>query len=272
MPHALSRFLVRHPGLIAFALLLLAAFAGVGAQHFRIDASSDALVVETDPALATWRAMNARYGGGDFLVVTFEPATPLFEDEALKTLDALRGELAAIDGVDSVTSLLDVPLLRSPPVPLDALSASVRTLRDPDTDRTLAMQELLTSPLFRNLLLSPDGNTTALQVTLARDFAYEEKLAARQRWLERALKHPLTPEEADARDRARTELDAYKPVAAARQAALVDAVRKTVERFRSEATLHLAGVPMIADDMLRFVRSDLERFGLGVLTPCWWAP
>ena len=255
------------PILGGLAMLLLGAvlLAALGAQQFRIDASSDSLVVETDPALATWRAMNDRYGSGEFLVVTFEPDAPLFEARALRTLGALVESLRAVDGVEAVQSLLDVPLLKSPPVPLDTLSDGVRTLRDPSTDRALAQKELLESPLFRNLLLSPDGQTTALQVTLSPDNTYEALLAERQRWLLEAQNRSLTPEEERTRGAAVAALEAYKPQAAARQAVLVAAVRDIVAEYRNGATVHLAGVPMIADDMLRFVRNDLERFSLGVL-------
>ena len=265
MPHAIARFLISHPRGLALLLLGAVLLAVLGGQHFRIDASSDSLVVETDPALATWRAMNARYGSGEFLVVTFEPETPLFETPALTTLAQLVEALRAVDGVEDVQSLLDVPLLKSPPVPLDALSEGVRTLRDPTTDRALAQKELLESPLFRNLLLSPDGQTTALQVTLSPDNTYETLLGERQRWLLEAESRSLTLAEEEARSAAVAALDAYKPQAAARQAALVAAVRTIVAQYRSSATVHLAGVPMIADDMLRFVRNDLQRFSLGVL-------
>ena len=265
MPHAIARFLISHPRGLALLLLGAVLLAALGGQQFRIDASSDSLVVETDPALATWRAMNARYGSGEFLVVTYEPNTPLFETPALTALAQLVEALRAVDGVEEVQSLLDVPLLKSPPVPLDALSEGVRTLRDPTTDRAFAQKELLESPLFRNLLLSPDGQTTALQVTLSPDDTYETLLGERQRWLLEAESRSLTLAEEEARSAAVAALDAYKPQAAARQAALVAAVRAIVAQYRSSATVHLAGVPMIADDMLRFVRSDLERFSLGVL-------
>ena len=265
MPHAIARFLITHPRGLALLLLSAVLLAVLGAQNFRIDASSDSLVVETDPALATWRAMNARYGSGEFLVVTYEPNTPLFETPALTALAQLVEALRAVDGVEEVQSLLDVPLLKSPPVPLDALSEGVRTLRDPTTDRALAQKELLESPLFRNLLLSPDGQTTALQVTLSPDDTYETLLGERQRWLLEAESRSLTLAEEEARSAAVAALDAYKPQAAARQAALVAAVREIVAQYRSSATVHLAGVPMIADDMLRFVRNDLQRFSLGVL-------
>ena len=131
MPHAIARFLISHPRGLALLLLGAVLLAGLGAQQFRIDASSDSLVVETDPALATWRAMNARYGSGEFLVVTYEPATPLFETPALTALAQLVEALRAVDGVEDVQSLLDVPLLKSPPVPLVHFGEGVRPPGNP---------------------------------------------------------------------------------------------------------------------------------------------
>ena len=208
--------------------------------------------------------MNDRYGSGEFLVVTFEPDAPLFEARAQGPLEPLWNRCAPWTAWRPCRACL-TSLLKSPPVPLDTLSDGVRTLRDPSTDRALAQKELLESPLFRNLLLSPDGQTTALQVTLSPDNTHEALLAERQRWLLEAQNRSLTPEEERTRSAAVAALEAYKPQAAARQAVLVAAVRDIVAEYRNGATVHLAGVPMIADDMLRFVRNDLERFSLGVL-------
>jgi predicted RND superfamily exporter protein len=265
MPRSYSALVIDRPWLTIALLLLLGGLALWGARDFRLDASSDSLVVETDPELAEWRRMNARYGTSEFLVVTFEPPGDLLGDASLAELGTLREELAAVEGVDSVLSVLDVPLLRSPPAPLSELAENVRTLESPDVDRELAREELTTSPLYRNLIVSADGEATALQVNLEPDTRYAELLERRNALLLKRDDEGLSEAEAQDLEAARAALDAYKPEAAARQARLVEAVRAIVERHRNGAELHLAGVPMIAHDMLRFVRDDLATFGVGVV-------
>lgn len=265
MPRSYSALVIDRPWLTIALLLLLGGLALWGARDFRLDASSDSLVVETDPELAEWRRMNARYGTSEFLVVTFEPPGDLLGEASLAELGTLREELAGVEGVDSVLSVLDVPLLRSPPAPLSELAENVRTLESPDVDLELAREELTTSPLYRNLIVSADGQATALQVNLEPDTRYAELLERRNSLLLKREDEGLSDAEAQDLEDARAALDAYKPKAAARQARLVEAVRAIVERHRNGAELHLAGVPMIAHDMLRFVRDDLATFGVGVV-------
>jgi hypothetical protein len=175
-------------------LLLIAALVAVSAwqaRSFRLDASSDSLLLEEDESLRYYRTVRARYGSDDFLIVTYTPAAALFDPETLADLGRLRDELSALKRVDSVTSILDVPLIRSPPVSLSELQKQVPTLESPGSDKTLARQELLTSPLYRNLLISPDGGTTALQINLHRSTQYSQLLERRSALREERLQQPL---------------------------------------------------------------------------------
>ena len=121
-------------------LLTVAVFYGSG---FSFDASSDTLVVEGDPDLATYLEVSATFGGDDFLLLTFTPHEgDIFDPDNLATLDMLAARLAAVPGVRDVFSILDAPLLKSPPVPLTELAAGFRTLRSADVDLDLAAAEL----------------------------------------------------------------------------------------------------------------------------------
>ena len=210
------------------ALLLAAGYA----SRFSFDASADTLVVQDDPDLALYREISAVFGGDDFLLVTFTPHEgPLLSMANVRLLAELQDRLGAIEGVTSVFSVLDAPLLKSPPVPLDELAEGFRTLLSPDTDRALAVEELSGSPFFRELLISADGRTAALRVELIPLPALERENTAERR-------RPL-----------------------AERAALIEAVRRVRGEFANRATLHLGGVPMIAADMIAFVKSDLAVFG-----------
>jgi predicted RND superfamily exporter protein len=265
MPGPYSALVIERPWLTIALLLALALGAAWGARDFRLDASSDSLVVETDPDLAKFRRMNERFGTSEFLVVTYEPEGDLLSEDALDTIARLRDALATVEGVSSVLSVLDVPLLRSPPAPLSELAENVRTLQSPGVDLALAREELTTSPLYSNLIVSPDAQATALQVNLEPDSLYVALLDRRNGLLVQREERALSEAEAQTLAETSAALDAHKPVAAARQARLIADVRAIVARFEEGAELHLAGVPMIADDMLRYVRNDLTTFGLGVL-------
>jgi len=233
-------------------------------QQFELDASADSLVLEDDQDLRYYRAIRARYGSDDFLFVTFTPKEELFSEPVLERLKGLRDELRALDQVESVTTILDVPLIDSPRMGLNELSQHIRTLEQASTDRQLARREFLTSPLYKSLLLSPGGETTALKVELKRDEEYETLLTQRESLREKELRTDLTAEETRALDRVSEEFAELSVQLQEREQQSIADVRRVLARHASAAEIHLGGVPMIASDMIDFVRGDIRVFGIGV--------
>ncbi|MEX1666859.1 efflux RND transporter permease subunit [Zhongshania arctica] len=232
----------------------------------KLDASADALVLEGDTSLEYYREISKRYGSEDFLLVTYQPNSDLFAPEQLKTLDELRGRMAALPNVSSVNSILDVPLLQSPRVSLGQVTGGdIPTLRTPGIDIELVKQELATSPIYKSLLTSADGRTTALQVNLQRDERYFELLDERDALRLKADKNTLTDAEHTELATLETSFADYTAEVHERQAKLVAQARTIVNDYRGDATVFLGGVPMIAVDMIAFVKSDLRVFGTGIL-------
>jgi len=265
MPRLYTTLVIDRPWMALTVLLMLAVVAAIGARDFRLDASSDSLVVETDPDLAVWREVSERYGGGDFLLVTFTPARDLLAPESIATVSALRDRLADVEGVASVLSMVDVPLLRSPPAPLADMADNIRTLTSEDVDLELAREELTTSPLYRELLVSADGRSTAIQVNLETNPHYTRVITARNELLIQRQRDGLDDGERTRLAELQAELEQLRRAAGSRQQRLVAEVRAVVDDFRNDDILFVGGVTMIADDMLSFVRGDLRTFGIGVL-------
>ncbi len=174
MTHALSRVYHRivlgHPIGVLVALSLLFLFFSYHVKDFKLDASADSLLLEDDKDLELFRKIAKRYAIKDFLVVTFTPHVDLFSPESLKQLRKLRDAIKLLDRVDSVVSLLDIPLLEISEVKLSEITVdSIKTLEDPAVDTKKAKKEVLESPVYRDLILSADGQTTALLVNLKTD-------------------------------------------------------------------------------------------------------
>jgi len=260
-----DKLVLRRPRLVVLVLLLVCGCLACRIKDFRLDASADSLVLEHDEDLKYFRGINERYGTGDFLLVTYAPKGGLFSDQALAGLGTLRDQLSRLDRVSSVVTILDVPLLRNPPAPLKDLKANIKTLESPDVDKTLAKAELAQSPIFRNLLVSPDMQSTALQVNLERDETYYDLLKRRAQLRDKEHEGTLTPE-------GRAELDEVSAQYALHKRQMdrdrhqdIRAVRQVMDRSRAAAELFLGGLPMIADDMVSFIRNDLKVFGFGML-------
>lgn len=262
-----ERLVLHRPAVVLTTLMLLLALALLQFPKIRIDASADSLLLKGDPALEYFREISRRYSAEDFIVVTWQPNAPLLSDASLEPLGAMVDELRALDGVSSVVSVLDVPLLQSPPVGLGRVTSDepLPSLKDAELDRELALKEFTTSPLYSDLLVGAGGKVTAVQVNLNRiegdaDLVRERedlRKAEGEGSLDAAGKARLAEVERAVKRRTAELLET--------QGRLVRSVRDVVAGYRDHAGIFVGGVPMIAVDMVAFVRSDLVTFGSAIL-------
>ncbi len=260
-----DKLVLDRPVLTLLWLLLITGFFGWYVQDFELDISADSLVLEHDEDLKYYRSVLARYSSDDYLIVTYSPKGDLFDASTLDDLRKLHDSLAAVDRVETVVSILDVPLLQSPPMDLSELQQGIRTLESPDTDIELAKRELTESPLYRNRLVGEGGDTTALQVNFRRDPTYLRLRNERDALREKRLETELTPAETQELERLSGEFKRYSTELMAQEEAAIASIRAILDRYRDRAELHLGGVPMIVVDMMDFVRHDIRVFGLGVI-------
>jgi predicted RND superfamily exporter protein len=246
-------------------VLLITGFFGWFVPDLKIDISPDSLVLEHDQALRYYYSIRARYGSDDYLIVTYTPKRGLFEADTLADLRKLHDSLAAIERVESVMSILDVPLVQSPPTSLEELEQHIRTLADPDTNLALAERELRNSPLYRDRLVGATGDTTAMQVVFRRDPKYESLRKSRDALREKELEAQLTPGEAAELESFTNEFKRYKAELMAQEEADIARIRAILDQYRDRAELHLGGKPMVVADMVDFVRHDIKVFGIGVV-------
>lgn len=254
---------LNYPLYILAVVLLLAALVYPYLNAFRFDASADSLVARGDPALAYYEKVSDIFGGEGFLFFTYEPLEqPLFSNQSLHEIATLQNKISELDNVSTVRSLLDVPLLRNPPVPLSELTDNIKTLRDDSADMDLARQELTNSPFFRNLLVSPDGEITAMRIDLAASDRLEE-IDAELETLRQSSESDTTRQ----KEIRRLEIErrsAYLEFTNAR-AATIDSIRQIQGELDEDIVAHVGGVPVVAADMIRYVRQDIANFGVAVI-------
>jgi predicted RND superfamily exporter protein len=262
-----DRWILSHAGWVLLIILALLLALATQLDELQIDASADSLVLEGDADLDYFRQVSSNYSAEDSLLVTYQPIGDLLGEESLATLKSLRNALRDVSGVSSVTSILDVPLLQSPPIALTDIGdeEGLPTLENMGVDLEMVRREFRDSPIYGQLLVSADGRTSVIQINLERDERDIKLLQRREllRALEAAgeLTDQQEPELAEA-ERAYKE---HAAISNERQSLLVEEVRGIVEEYRNRAQLFVGGVPMIAADMVSFVRSDLVTFGAGIL-------
>ena len=264
-----SIFVIKNPLLILSAVLLVILIASQGITNFKLDASSDALVLEGDESLKTYRENEKEFGDSSFLIVTFKPEFELFSYQSLNQLSQIEESLSKLDGVDSVLSLLDAPIFFQPKVGLTEVADNLKDLRTEGIDLSKAKQEIINNPIYRDLIISKDGSTTAMQIVLRGNDEYDLLITDRYRILDiLKSKEPITNETKtllqDDLESINKRISELNDNESNFNSSLVSEIRSILDVHRNNATLYLGGPAMITSDMMEYIRSDLVVFGVAV--------
>ncbi len=262
---AYDALVLRNPKLVLVVLLSILVFFGYHTKDFRLDASADTLLLEEDVDLNVFRKINERYPSSDLLIVTYTPDNDLFSDQALEPMKQLREELEKVASVNSVFTILDAPLFNSSDADLQEMINDMPSLEKPGVDRTRARDELLNSHIYRDLIVSADGRTTAILLEMVANEKFNRLLKSRSQLRTKKRDAGLTIEETQALESVSAEYNQLRDAISDQRHLDIARIRDIIEPYRQHGKLHLGGLPMITDDMVTFVRSDLTVFGTGVL-------
>jgi len=260
-----DRVVLEYPKSVIACMLVIVVFFAFGAKQFRLDASADTLVLQNDKDLRYSRLISSRYRQHNFLILTFTPRGELFSKQSLATLSQLRDDLKSLKRVLSVVSILDVPLLESPPLSLKEFTEELPTLSSERVDRRMAKIEFRDSPIYQKLLVSGDLRTTALLINFFDDDTYHDLAERRDMLLHRKTSSPLTSAEHAELNNVLKQLQRHNDEMKRQRHQDIVAIREIIDSYRGKAELFLGGIGMIADDMITFIKSDLKCFGVGVL-------
>ena len=265
----IGNFLLDRYLLILLLVFTLTIITSIGLSNFKLDASSDALVLESDESLKTYREAEDEFGDSSFLIVTYEPKNELFSEYSLKKISQLESDLKNIDGVDSVLSILDAPIFFQPRVGLSEVSDNLKNLTDAGVDLSLAKEEIINNPIYKELIISGDGKVTAMQVVLKGNKEYNQLINLRYEILEKLdTREPLTSKTTNQLqndlENINTRISEINNQESEFNKLLIAEIRQTLDIYRDEATIYLGGPSMIATDMMDYIESDLVTFGTAV--------
>lgn len=260
-----NSYVLEYPRLMLVLIVVAVAVVGYQSRKLEIDASAETLLLEDDKDLAMSRLFNERFRSQDFLVITFTPEGDLLAEKNLDIIRRLRAELVELERVESVTSILDVPLLESPPKPVKEMIKDVSTLESEGIDKALAKKEFLNSAIYESNLVSADFKTTTILANLHDDKVWQDFVKQRNQLRDKEKAGIITEEEKKELTQVIADFKAHRDKVRDAEHENIAKVRAILESYRGESDLFLGGVTMIADDLITFVKSDLKVFGLGVL-------
>jgi len=231
---------IQKPRLIFSLLIICLLVFGYFSKNFKLDASSETLLIEGDPDLKYLNEITERYGARDFLVLTYTPEENMISSNSINNLQNLKNKIQSLNWVHSVVTLLDIPLLNSTDKPLAERLKDFSTLKTVGIDKERGFKEILNSPVFRNFVISEDGNTSGIIVY-------------------------LKSKDTNKKFKNKKEFEDFKDNNKKKNHENILEIRKIIKDFSNNSKIHLGGIPMIADDMMTFIKNDILIFGLGVL-------
>ena len=236
-----QNIVLKNPKSIFVLLLITLLSFGYFSKDFRLDASSDTLLIEGDPDLEYLKEVTERYGSKEFLILTYSPNEGMVTESSINNLLSLKYKIQSLDWVHSVITLLDIPLLNNSEAPLQERLESFKTLKDEGVDTERGFKEILNSPVFRNFVISEDGKTSGIIVYIKKD------------------------ELKDIENKSAQEIEDYKDTLKKKNHENITQIREVIKSYGDVGKIYLGGIPMITDDMMSFIKSDIIVFGLGVL-------
>ena len=236
-----QNIILKNPKTIFLVLLIALISFGYHSKDFRLDASSETLLIEGDPDLKYLQEISKRYGSKEFLILTYTPNEGMVSDTSINNLLSLKYKIQSLEWVHSVITLLDVPLLNSSDVNLQERLKNFKTLKDEEIDRDRGFKEIISSPVFRNFVISEDGKTSGIIINIKKN---------------NELK--------DITNKTKKEIDDHKDLIKKQNHQNILQIRDVIKSYEDIGKIHLGGIPMIADDMMSFIKSDIIVFGLGV--------
>ena len=259
-----KKLIIDFPKITLFIISGVIIFSLYHSKNFNLDASSDALLLEGDKDLKYLREINERYGSKDFLVLTYTPVSSFTEKETILNLQLLKSKIEKLTWVDSVITVIDVPLLKSTDEGLMDRLKNYKTLAYPEIDRKRGFEEIVNSPIYKNYVISEDGKTSGIVVYIKKDKRLNEYIKVKDKYYNQSAEVGLTSEEKVNYKKFIKEYEQYKNLYNLRNHQNITEIRDVINKYGENAKIHLGGIPMIADDMMSFIKSDIIVFGIGV--------
>jgi len=256
--------IIEKPKFTLSVLIILLLSFGYFAKDFQLDASSDTLLLENDPDLKYLREVNTKYGSKDFLVLTYTPKDNLLAPDTIKNLTDLKNDLANLNWVNNVITMLDVPLLKNNDDPLTERIKNFKTLSSEDVDKKRGFEEIINSPIYKEFVISKDGKTSGILVYIKTDKKLSDLIRTKNNYLDKRDKGQFTSEDKKEYKKFLKEYDNYKKSYNQKNHQNINEIRTVIEKYKNTAKIHLGGIPMIADDMMTYIKSDIIVFGAGV--------
>ena len=255
--------LLEKPKFILFLIVLVFSFSVYNAKNFQLDASADSLLLENDPDLNYLRSVNERYSSEDFFVITYSPKKKINND-TIQELKKFVNEIDNIQWVSKTISILNAPLFESSDQPLIEKINNIQYITTPGIEINRALNELRNSPVYKRLIINDDATTFGIVAYIKDNKKYLSALEINKNFLDKKKNKKLSDKDFKEFEKHKLVLEQLKREQNKNLELYNIEIRSHISKYKNIADINLSGIPMIADDLISFVKKDITVFGSGV--------
>ena len=255
--------LLEKPKFILFLIVLVFSFSVYNAKNFQLDASADSLLLENDPDLNYLRSVNERYSSEDFFVITYSPKKKI-NNETIQELKKFVNEIDNILWVSKTISILNAPLFESSDQPLIEKINNIQYITTPGIEINRALNELRNSPVYKRLIINDDATTFGIVAYIKDNKKYLSALEINKNFLDKQKNKKLSDKDFKEFEKHKLVLEQLKREQNKNLELYNIEIRSHISKYKNIADINLSGIPMIADDLISFVKKDITVFGSGV--------
>ena len=249
--------IINYPIFVISFFILLLVGSIYQSKKFELDASADTLLIDNDPDLLYLRELNKKYKSEEFFIITYSPNN-FDKKQSIQKLKGFVDDINNFTWVSKTISIINAPLLQSTNEPLMERIKNLTYITDSNVDIDTGLKELTSSPVYKNLIISEDSKTFGIVVYLKDNKPYLQALEAKTSILNQ---EPLNNKKLD---NINQKLKILQKEQSQNISEYNSSIKNLIQKYNTDAEVRLSGIPMIADDMITFIKNDIVIFGFGV--------
>lgn len=257
--------LFRFPLAIVLVIATLSAVLGWHSRQFEINAAAETLISDDNRDYLESSKATQRFAPEEFLLVVYKPRThPLFSEQSFHDIRELTRELQALERVETVRSILNVPLLSE----MDGLSSNIDPSNYVQQNLNLSAEKLAgifrDHPIYEGLIVDKEQTASAIQLLYRQDpklTSLESRITTLKL---KALDEQLSAEEALELSNLEQQAEPMRAELREQRHREVEQVLSIVEPYRSQADIYLGGIQVLGYELISIIKSDLSLFGSAI--------
>ena len=249
--------------LLIISLIILMIFL-YHSQKFKLDASSDTLILQNDEDFNFFKYYNKIFKNNNFLILAIK-SDKIIDESYINKIKKLKNELLNINGIDKTFSIVDAPILLSNNISLQDLKNDIETIQNSKINLNIILDEFSKNPLFSNQIINNDKNISSIIIYLDENYEFEEIKNKRDNFYKKNIRDPIELKNIN------EEYRNLKIINNLKRNNLIKNIREKLEiekdidnKMGVKYTYFLGGIDMIVDDTISFVKNDIFVFAITV--------